>query len=86
MWLEDWWEKYDKSIACNRCSERTNHYEFHCWYCSCGDFDIYPQCFQKGLHCLEDHHLLCEFSETTCGEKYYTKVDESTGQRDIISL
>lgn len=74
------------SVHCDVCRKLTRDHFFHCIVCVSGDYDLCPECFAGGAHCLDDTHYMRElFYNPAKEEAFYTSMDH-TGHRDIIKL
>ena len=74
------------SICCDYCGKFITSRYFHCNICHLGDFDVCATCFQAGLHCLAQEHLLVELTygeNVSVASRYFSSVG-SSGLRDII--
>ena len=77
-----------KTVTCDLCGKGIRMLFFHCNICSKGDYDICPKCYDAGLHCLEQDHLLVELENRgSCpvARRYHSRV-KSSGKRDVIEL
>ena len=72
--LEDCFERYCYDVRCNICGGQTSQRCFHCSTCMSGNFDLCPQCFSEGVHCLEDDYYLREIWDGTNEENYHSSV------------
>lgn len=86
-------DSFDVVVDCDYChmpvidGDRNVVY-FHCNICREGDFDICRSCYEKGLHCNEQDHLLVEVEKTRTSivtVKYHSRVKEA-GRRDSIEI
>jgi hypothetical protein len=71
--LDDKLEAYALRVLCTYCSKQTTGHYFHCNVCELIDFDICPECLDKGFHCYVDDHYLWEQS---CQDKIGEGHDE----------
>ena len=74
------------NVGCDQCRRRFIQPVFHCTICNAGDFDICSTCFDNGIHCYDEEHLLVEMVQKDgriIPGKYHSKPDE-TGQRRTI--
>jgi hypothetical protein len=84
-------EPFTLSVWCDHCLSYANSPQcrgryYHCSVCNVGCFDICPRCFDEGLHCPEDSHLLVEVDEAIVWrvpKRYYSSV-QSSGMRQIF--
>ncbi|KAI0165377.1 hypothetical protein GGR52DRAFT_585411 [Hypoxylon sp. FL1284] len=73
-------------VRCDVCRKLTRDHFFHCNICDSGDYDLCPECFTRGAHCLQSGHYMREmFYGIVQEEMFYTSVDDS-GHRDRIKL
>ncbi|KAH8672215.1 hypothetical protein BGZ61DRAFT_536867 [Ilyonectria robusta] len=83
--LEEVQKLYDNSSICDICKRLTTDRSFQCIICSVTSYDICPQCFSKGVHCLEPRHYLTEQGSQVFKERLFSNVKEN-GTREIIVL
>ena len=74
---------------CNGCgtTDIQSHF-FYCSACDTGDFDICPGCYDKGLHCHDNDHLLAEVKNdgiTAVAGKWHSS-PQAIGGREIFDL
>lgn len=76
-------------VNCDRCRKRyILGLSFHCGVCHMGDFDICQACYDAGVHCYEEDHLLVDMRKIgswVVPGKYHSNVKDS-GQRCIVDL
>ena len=79
--------------ACSLCSKRpltTLHLPFYrCNSCSLDDFDLCQSCYDRGLHCFDDNHVLVELGKIgswVVPRRYHSCIKDTTGKRDVIDL
>ena len=53
------------AIYCDFCRKLVGSSFYHCNICSTSDFDVCEWCFEHGLHCLEQDHLLVNLNLMT---------------------
>ena len=84
------------SISCDNCSQYIANLLFHCNSCNAGDFDMCQACYDKGLHCYENGHLLVELcaesvntlvssGNLVSSARYHSSINAS-GKREVIEL
>ena len=77
-------------IACSLCKKRPIPFPFyHCNSCNYADFDLCQTCFDCGMHCNDDEHLLVELGKIgswVVPRSYHSCVKGPAGQRDVIDL
>ena len=78
---EECWEV--RLVLCDKCGGPTTDNHFHCSVCVLGNYDICPQCFTEGAHCLSKAHYLRKMSMGKVEDWYYTNVKE-TGLREVV--
>ncbi|KAH7087783.1 hypothetical protein FB567DRAFT_354018 [Paraphoma chrysanthemicola] len=49
-----------RSICCSKCYKQVVSVVYHCTICDGGDFDLCPDCWEKGLHCSDITHFMTE--------------------------
>lgn len=55
------------SVCCNNCDRTIPDAHYHCSTCDDGDFDLCPECVEKGVSCYNsDHWLLKRFMRGEC--------------------
>lgn len=83
--LEEVQKLYDNSSICDICKQLTTDRSFQCIICSVTSYDVCPQCFSKGVHCLEPRHYLTEQGSRVVKGRLFSNVKEN-GKREIIVL
>jgi hypothetical protein len=77
-------------IACSICAKRPVPLPFyHCNSCNYADFDLCQTCYDRGMHCDDDEHLLVEMGKIgswIVPRRYHSCVKGSVGERDVIDL
>ena len=54
-----------------------------------GGFNLCQTCYDRGMHCYDDEHMLVELGKIgswTVPRRYHSCVKYSAGERDIIDL
>jgi hypothetical protein len=82
--LEEAQELYGQRTFCDLCGKITSKHYFHCSLCGSANFDICPQCFAQGGHCVEAGHYLREFQDQN-QTNVYTNIKEN-GRMEIVEL
>jgi hypothetical protein len=82
--LDEVHETCTPRVVCDLCGKVATKHYFHCSICVSADFDICPQCFAEGGHCLEPDHYLREFRDWN-QINVYTNMKEN-GRREIVVL
>ena len=77
-------------ISCSLCGRKllTSHI-YHCNSCEHGDFDLCQTCYDCGLHCYDEEHILVEMGKVgswTVPKRYHSCVKYPAGKRDVIDL
>ena len=67
-----------RSHCCDHCGKQISSVFYKCNACFRADFDVCPTCFDKGMHCDDQTHLL--MNVTICGDfpvatQYYSSVN-----------
>ncbi|KAK6857425.1 hypothetical protein PG995_007612 [Apiospora arundinis] len=72
------------NIRCRHCQAPTADHYYHCGRCLVAVYyDICPDCFSEGHHCLDDDHYLQELRKREPQGKYYSCLGED-GQRQVL--
>ena len=76
-------------VNCDHCRKRyILGLSFHCALCDMGDFDICQACYDAGVHCYEEDHLLVDMRNIgswVVPGKYHSIVKDS-GERSVVEL
>lgn len=77
-------------ITCSLCGRKilTSHI-YHCNLCDYADFDLCQTCYDCGMHCYDDEHMLVELGKVgswTVPRRYHSCVKYPAGERDVIDL
>ena len=76
-------------VNCDHCRKRyILGASFHCGVCDMGDFDICQACYDAGIHCYEEDHLLVDMRKIgswVVSGKYHSNVKDS-GERCVIEF
>ncbi|KAH7020494.1 hypothetical protein EDB80DRAFT_821519 [Ilyonectria destructans] len=83
--LDEVHKLYDIRTICDICRRLTTDRSFECIICSASSYDVCPQCFSEGAHCLEPRHYLTEQGSRVVQERLFSNVKEN-GKREVIVL
>ena len=79
-----------RKVACNYCHKRPLALPFyHCNSCRYADFDLCQSCYDCGMHCYDDEHMLVEMGRIgsrIVPRTYHSCVKYPSGTRDVINL
>lgn len=79
-----------QSMSCSLCEKRPLSLPFyHCNSCDHADFDLCQTCYDCGMHCYDDEHMLVELGKIgggTVSKRYHSCIKSPAGERDIIDL
>ena len=78
-----------RRISCDHCAKTYLQLPyFHCNVCEFGDFDLCQACYDDGIHCHDDSHLLVELGKIgswIVPKRYHSSI-KSSGVRDILDV
>jgi next-to-BRCA1 protein 1 len=61
---------FDPPTFCDECGTVAEKENWHCDICFSGDFDLCPDCYAEGIHCLVPNHQLLRRTQANLPRTY----------------